>query len=141
MNLYKVLPDIGKIKKWIKEKEEEAKNEFGFTLNIDFRETNNQLLIDAVCKLVSDVLTVPVNKILSASRETAEKEARHIVMFLCKKHIEKIHPKELAAYFDKERTTVLHAFDRIEDLLSVSDASITEKLKSCEDELLKRINA
>jgi len=134
-----MLPHFGKVQKWIKAKEQEAREEFGVELTLRFTDANFQLGIDAVSKLVSDVLSVPINKILSTSREEEEKEARQIIMYLCKMHISELKPGELAAYFNKDRTTILHSYARIEDLLKAADASMIEKMKNCQNELLKRI--
>lgn len=140
MNIYSVLPQMGALSKWIAQKEKEAEKLFGRELKLWFADANNALAIDAIAKLVSDILTIPVIDLLRDSRELEVVEARQIIMYLCSVYISEIKPSDIGQTFKKDRTTVIYAVGKIKDRLYVKDASITDKVGNCEAELLKRIN-
>lgn len=140
-NIYKLLPQTGKVAKWIEAKEKEAEKLFGAKMKLWFADLSRELAIDAVCKLVSDVLSVPVPFMFAETRETGPKEARHVTVYLCMKYIPEIQDSHIGAYLKKDRSTISWANIRIKEMLETKDAAITSKVNDCETELLKRINA
>jgi chromosomal replication initiation ATPase DnaA len=140
MDIYKLIPKVGALRKWVAQKEKEARQTFNLDLNLRFVDATHSIAIDAVCKLVSDVLTIPVPLILGGQRDVEIREARHITMYLCKKHIPDVTENQIADYLKKDRSSVHHAVDKINSFLKVNDCEITSKVADCETELLKRIN-
>lgn len=140
ISVIKFLPRLPELQAWIIEKEAELQNTFGMPLKLFVAESDFTFSIDAIVKLVSDSLGVPVVNIVSQSREEVGREARQIAMYLCKKYIPKVTPKDIGEYFGKERTTVIHSYEKVEDLLVSNDAKILAKLTLCEKNILTILN-
>lgn len=140
INIFPLLPQIGKLNKWLYEAEKELQKEFGMPLKLTVECLNNTYSIDAVVKLVSDILSVPVNKLLGTERFTQEKEARQVAMYLCRKYMPHITFEEIGDFFNKDHSTVMTSAKRVEELLALEDKSITTKVTACETQLLNLIN-
>lgn len=140
IDIYKLLHKMSLLNKWLRQKEGEARNEFGFELRLCFYAADNEHCIDAICRLVSEVLNVPMNKMLSIERWVHIAEARHIAVYLCQKYIQGIKHQEIASYLNRDRTTIISSLERVRDLVASGDQKLIEKISSCETELQNRIN-
>ncbi len=138
--IYRLMPHFGRMQQFLNGMEKEALIKFGVPLKFEFQDVSYSIAIDAIAKLVSDVLSVPMNHILSDSRSTPHKEARHIIYYLSKKHLPGLKPAIVSDFFSKDRTTAYHSYERVEQLLDVNDPQMVEKLLLCEEELINRIN-
>ena len=64
---------------------------------------------------------VSIQQILSKSRKQELVNARHGAQYLVMKHCKKMKQEAMAAPFNRDRTTLLHARDVVNDSLAIND--------------------
>jgi hypothetical protein len=74
-----------------------------------------------VIERVSVFRGISVDKILGKSRKREHVNARHGAQYLVMKIFPKLTQEEMAAPFNRDRTTLLHARDAVNDSLSIND--------------------
>ena len=140
-SIYRLIPQMGNMQLFLKKMEKEALLKFGVQMKFEFQDINYSIAIDAIAKLVSDTLSVPINHVLSDSRSIPYKEARYVIFYLCKKYLPGLKPATISDFFSKDRTTAYHSYERVEQLIEVADSQMVDKLNACENELMTRINS
>lgn len=141
IEVYRILPHMGALKRRILEFEQEVKRDFGTHLKLTVQEIDMVYGIDLIVKTISDMLSVPLHDILSNQRQAHSREARQIAMFLCKKYLPHAKDKEIAHYFSRDRSNVIRSVKRIEDLLAAADAVTTHNVKLCDTRLIEVVQS
>lgn len=139
VNIFHLLPQICALRQRVLSFEKALQKEFGFVLKLNVAGADAAIGIDAIVKIVSNTLSIPMNKIMSNERSTNTKEARQLAMFLCKKYISKVTDREIAAYFSKDRSNIIHSLNRINALIDSNDENIVSFLRACETVLQNQI--
>jgi len=139
MNIFSILPQMGALKQRVLLFERELKKDFGAKIKLDIHEIDIVYGIDMIVKMVSDLLSAPMHEMLSNKRQANAKEARQIAMYLCRKYIPDVKDREIAAYFSRDRSNVIHSINRINMLIDAKDTVITENIHLCESYLQSRI--
>ena len=89
------------------------------------------LTIDQVCKAVSLYFKIPLPDLKSKSRSGEISKARHIAMFLIKKHL-RLTLIDIAEYFGgRDHSSVIHAINKIK-VSSESETQISRDISSIE---------
>lgn len=141
IDMLQLLPHLGTLHERVRDFEQKLRKEFQMPIEVSLTCISNDYSIDAIAKIVSDVLAVPMNHMLSSSRKTVLQEARMVAMYLCNKLIPEIQDSEITAYFGKERTSAVHARERINDLLATNDETMKAKLSACETRIAEYLKS
>lgn len=72
-----------------------------------------------VMKSVSRYFNVGVTHLTSQSRKLELIHARHVAMYVGKKYTDLSYP-QIGAWFDRDHTTVIHAYEKIDNLVSTN---------------------
>ncbi|TAN15159.1 MAG: hypothetical protein EPN37_10305 [Chitinophagaceae bacterium] len=89
-------------------------------ISIDGVENAEELIIDDIIKITSEVLKVPIFKIMQPNRKHEVIMARYVCFHLIKNYIGKQKLKVLAKIFNKDHTTILHAYREIDDMIATN---------------------
>jgi hypothetical protein len=93
-----------------------------------------QQLLNLVC----DEFGLFEDQIKGTNRGGLLSDARRAFCWLAQKHL-KLHPHVIGRFISKDRTTVLYAIERAEDLISVKD-HLGERIQSIEKSIFNPLN-
>ncbi|UCJ08150.1 hypothetical protein KTO58_02920 [Chitinophaga pendula] len=124
----------------LQEAEKSILEETGLQVAVEVKRTYTSLSIAAIAAQVCLQLNIPMQLLLSGSRQCEVKEARHLIMYLCRKYIKGITPGAIGRQLGRDRTTVLHAWSVIEDRIYCRDEQVLRKLALAETEIADMIH-
>ncbi len=100
------------------------------------KNTVKELTPDLIINLVSDHMGISYDDIISSKRSKDIATARQIVMFLCRKHLERYGLKQIGvALGGRDHSTVLNGVERIKELMEKDPA-----LRNSVEAIDKKIN-
>lgn len=100
------------------------------------KNSNKEISIEYIQKLVCDYFEVPVEMVKSKLRKREIVQARQISMYLAKNHT-KSSLKSIGAFFGgRDHSTVIYACQTVEDLIETD-----KKFKSYVQDILKKLNS
>lgn len=94
-------------------------------------ERNRLLSVETIQKMVADHYHIKISDLKSARRLKTLAFPRQIAMYLCRKHVKSSFPELGIKFGGKDHSTVVHAVQKIERLLS-NDPSLKSEISSLE---------
>jgi chromosomal replication initiator protein len=82
--------------------------------------SKDNMSIDYIQQLVAESYGITMEEMLSRSRTAALAEARQIAMYIARKHLPLTSNQIASAFNKKDHTTVLHACNRIEEMIKIN---------------------
>ncbi|MCW3467629.1 helix-turn-helix domain-containing protein [Chitinophaga nivalis] len=119
----------------LRDAEAQILQETGQSFFVQLRQPDISVTVTCISAIVCNRLDIPEKQLLSLSRHNEVKEARHIVMYLCKKYIKNLTPAALGQQLKRERTTVMHAWKVIANRIACKDQQILQKLQRTEPDV------
>lgn len=90
-----------------------------------------EVIIDDIVRHVCDVLNIPIVLVLSASRKQRFVMARYVILQIIRMHYGSDRPSEIAKLFNRDRTTIIHAYNEIDALIETKNSAFLEVLNKC----------
>lgn len=99
------------------------------------KDTQHEITPDFIINIVSDHMNVPYEDITSSKRSQDIATARQIVMYLCRKYLERYSLQQIgAAVGGKDHSTVLNGIDKIKKLI-LNDSNMKLTIETIEKKL------
>ncbi|MCM1158790.1 MAG: chromosomal replication initiator protein DnaA [Bacteroidales bacterium] len=99
------------------------------------KNTTKEITPDLIINIVSDHMNIPYDDITSSKRSQDIATARQIVMFLCRKYLERYSLQQIgAAVGGRDHSTVLNGIDKIAGLIE-KDANMKNVIETIEKKL------
>jgi len=120
--------------RWINQQiqnlEQHIASHIGKQVKLSINQLNDalHLIVDDVIKLVSHALCMPVSLLLGRCRKQEVVMARYVCLHLIHIHAGDIHPGELANFFNRDRTTIIHAYKEIQNLIDTHNPQFHQYL-------------
>lgn len=96
----------------------------------------SQISADTIVQLVCSSVGIRYSDIVSKSRDGKLVMARQIIWFLCR-HYCGLNDEANGKLCNRDRTTVTHAFETINNMIDTGDEQYTTHLRSVENKILK----
>lgn len=90
---------------------------------------------DSIVKAVASYFEVDADAVLGPRRQRSLVTARHVSMWMCRKHTERSFP-ELGRFFNRDHTTVQHGVRKIDTDLKRGDAELRRAVQFIEQALV-----
>ncbi len=136
-NIIKMLPLTAKILNRIEKFKEEMNKEFGEFITVEVEYTNYQ--IDALVKLVSDVLHITITDLLKGKKGDAVL-ARHLAVYLVHEYVEGATLKQIGEYFmDKHHSTIINSCNVFKDLMDSKNEKMMDFYNRCNNAITQLI--
>lgn len=92
------------------------------------------LTLDRIKKVVSDYYNIKLSDLIGKKRIKGFTVPRQVAMYLCRKHMHASFPEIGQGFGGKDHSTVIHAFNKIEDKISL-DPTLKSDISSLEKRL------
>lgn len=139
MQLNITIPQLLTIHQVLREAEDKIFDGTGHRLNLFIEETEITFGITTIVTTVADILNIPLYAILSESRQSDVKVARQISIWLVKQYMPGITNGEIARTMKRDRTTVIHTMQYVNDRISTQDDIFLNKLHAAEVAVKKAV--
>lgn len=124
----------------LKEAEVKIFKETGIEIDLKITQADLSMSAPAIASTVSDALKVPLSQMCSETRFAPAKEARQIAMYLCHKYLKSHSPRAIAEAFERDRTTLLHTLDVVQNMIDTDDKPFITKLQTAEQAVIQLYN-
>lgn len=134
------IPQLETIHRILREAEDAILDGTGHHLILFIRETEMLFGVSAIISIISGALNVPVYAILSESRRAEAKEARQICAYLINRFLPSVPTSEIAKALQRDRSTIHHTLNYVNDRISTNDERFINKLNAAEAAIKKMID-
>ena len=139
-NMSITIPAAIRMHEILKEAESKIFQETGIQIDLKITQADLTMSGPAIASTVADALHVPLSQMCSETRFAPAKEARQIAMYLCHKYLKGHSPRSIAETFDRDRTTLIHTLEVVQNMIDTNDQPFITKLQTAEQAVIQLCN-
>jgi chromosomal replication initiation ATPase DnaA len=124
----------------LKGAEAQIYKETGMQVDLKVMQANLSMSAPAIASTVAIALNVELSQMCSETRFAPAREARQIAMYLCHKFLPNHSPRAIAEAFERDRTTLYHTMEVVQNMIDTNDQLFITKLQTAEQAVIQLYN-